>query len=92
GRCLLIDREELSRATAGSRPAPRWPGVGGPGLGGPGLGGLPVRLVGAPRALLLDAASFLFSMAIPLGAPLGGLLGELLGLRAAVAVGRPARC
>jgi MFS family permease len=32
-------------------------------VGGPGLGGLLVQLAGAPRALLLDAASFAVSMA-----------------------------
>jgi MFS family permease len=54
----LVDREQLVEGNSklqASASAAR--------VGGPGLGGLLVQLVGAPRALLLDAASYVISAA-----------------------------
>ena len=54
----LVDREQLVEGNSklqASASAAR--------VGGPGLGGLLVQLVGAPRALLLDATSYVISAA-----------------------------
>jgi MFS family permease len=62
-------------------------------VGGPGLGGLLVQLVGAPRALLVDAASFAVSTASLLAirhrepAPAGRDRAARAGLRREVAEG-----
>jgi MFS family permease len=77
----LVDRDQLVEGNSRLQPSASAARV-----GGPGLGGLLVQLAGAPRALLLDAASFAVSTATlvairhrepppaqPAGEPPGGL-------------------